>query len=122
MSEILYTSDRQIAVINRGHDWMAYLVGDKRWWDCSRVSPEAAVAKLRLTAASVLPNADKWPIDNQIQHDTNVAAQDLETASARLSRLLDRMEAEDMDQDRVMDLGSLRSSIITAIESLYRFK
>lgn len=120
--ETLYTADRLIGVVNRGDDWMAYFVGDRRLWDCSKVSPEAAVAKLRLSAADVLDTSERWPIDVQVQHDTNVAAQDVEMAASRLRKLLTRMQAEGISSERIDHVAGAVGTVEGLISNLYKAK
>jgi hypothetical protein len=68
-------------------------------------------------------HAERWPIATQVQHDTNVAAQDIEAAKSRLERLILRHEREDgTNRDRIDALKALSAQADELIAALYRAK
>lgn len=72
--------------------------------------------------ARVERNTMRWPVNTQVQHDTNVAAQDIQTAVARLRRLAKRMEREECDAARVAAVTDLANRADLLVGNLYAAK
>ena len=67
-------------------------------------------------------HTDRWPIGNQIQHDTNVAAQDLDIVISRLSRLADRVGKEEPNLVRDSRLAAMVDDLATIRNELQEMK
>lgn len=79
-----------------------------------RKAEAAAAATPRAQESAALTT---WPqLNQQIQHDTNLASMDCETAMSRLNRLAARCEAEDdprsrLVQEYIRQLDGLKSTL-----------
>lgn len=65
---------------------------------------------------------ERWPIGNQVQHDTNLAAQDVEQAAARLRRLTHRMHREHVEDARAAAVLALLHRMQALVTDLYNTK
>jgi hypothetical protein len=67
-------------------------------------------------------NAQRWPLHTQIQHDTNIAAQDLHGAAARLRRLMERIIREDGPIAQLVTLDRMAKELDELRADLERMK